>query len=1188
MKNLKKIMSTVLALLMVLSLFAEVNTSTVKASTLNSGKMNSAGSVNWKITSDGVLTITGTGKPDSYSNATEVPWYSYMSQISSVQIDAASNEITSMAYWFEGAYNLVSINRFPTSLISLRQTFKDCVKITSVPEIPSTVTTVRNAFYGCTALNKFPELPKNITDYTGAFRNCKALTFVYVNLTDAATAAKTMLKGCENADVFLVFSNTKNLKASETTEMIEGTATAERRNIVAFYTGDTTKAQVKNYLGSYNNKVGVAGYMSQKYIDYKSQCGYAYSATNFGLYLKGKSFNTTSTLSDFKYKTNVKTLKVGAGITDIKDSSFSGYSALETVMFNSDISKIGAKAFYGCSKMTSISINGTKTIGASAFANCSSLGSLFIPETITEIGENAFKGTSSNFYLVCTDKNGLTIEYAENHGLKCKYPKSLNVEYRGNVVEGCPLDENEFGKIQLVYSDGSSLDLSYEDIAIEEYEIVPGTNEIIASYGEFETVFEVTGLEKTVISLEAEYNREDFIEIEGGKINPDALTVKASYDNGTEGYLEYGGMSNDPNALKGAGYYNFDDYELMIGNNNEVTIRVNVSDSLTATKSIKINIPARKKKITGLSAQYIGGAIVEGMGINPENICVYATFDNASREEILFSGEYNTYGTDIDTDYNIIDKTVEHTLVYEVSDEYTYTIDAYEILRNSNNLITVWCDSCSASINVQGIAKSVSGIVAEYNGTIPEEGDLDISKLTLNIKYNNGETEELEDYDNLTISETYIIGIGDNNIEIGYKDPETGKRYSTTVYVEGTKKIPVAIEDAQMRRTDIVEGEKLNGQEINVTVLYNNEKTYDHVIAYEGNEIAKEGENILKFKFEGLEGTASFKAIEFIPNIVTANDTEVPASLVKDDTLMLKVTSKTPSVLEGKVVGWESSDEKVLTVSDTGKVTAVSFGTAKIKATVNGKTVSCTIKVIIPAKSISINKANAQIVEGQTLNLSTAIEPSNSTDTITWSSSNDKIARVSNKGVVTAMGSGKAIITVTTLSGKTATCKVTVLKEANKISLNKKSAEIIKGKSVKLKYTLPKNTASKKISWISSNSKIVKVDKKGKVTAVKAGTAYVLVTTASGATAKCKIVVKNIATSISLNKKEVTLKLGKNTTLKYSVPKNTIANGIKWSTSNKKVAYINNGKITGVGIGKAVITVKMSNGKKASCTVTVR
>ena len=82
------------------------------------------------------------------------------------------------------------------------------------------------------------------------------------------------------------------------------------------------------------------------------------------------------------------------------------------------VRSIGAVAFGGCTKLTSVTIsNGVIEIGSWAFANCRRLTSLIIPDSVTSIGRNAFEGcsglTSVTFdgFDKSTTKSMITIDY---------------------------------------------------------------------------------------------------------------------------------------------------------------------------------------------------------------------------------------------------------------------------------------------------------------------------------------------------------------------------------------------------------------------------------------------------------------------------------------------------------------------------------------------------------------------------------------------------------------------------------------------------------------------------------------------------------------------------------------------------------------------------------------------------------
>ena len=101
-------------------------------------------------------------------------------------------------------------------------------------------------------------------------------------------------------------------------------------------------------------------------------------------------------------------------------------------------------------------------------------------------------------------------------------------------------------------------------------------------------------------------------------------------------------------------------------------------------------------------------------------------------------------------------------------------------------------------------------------------------------------------------------------------------------------------------------------------------------------------------------------------------------------------------------------------------------------------------------------------------------------------------------------------------SNKYSTCKVTVKQPVTSVKLNKKTVTLkVKGsakqKTTTLRATVsPKNANNKDVKWTSTKTKIATVNSKGKVTAKKKGTCYVIATAKDGSkkSAKCKIVVK--------------------------------------------------------------------------------
>lgn len=87
---------------------------------------------------------------------------------------------------------------------------------------------------------------------------------------------------------------------------------------------------------------------------------------------------------------------------------------------------------------------------------------------------------------------------------------------------------------------------------------------------------------------------------------------------------------------------------------------------------------------------------------------------------------------------------------------------------------------------------------------------------------------------------------------------------------------------------------------------------------------------------------------------------------------------------------------------------------------------------VVAVTSVTVSSKTLNLEVGQTRTLTATVTPDNATDkTVTWTSSNDKVATVVD-GTVAAVGEGTATITATAANGKKDTCKVTVKVPAHK------------------------------------------------------------------------------------------------------------------------------------------------------------
>ena len=242
---------------------------------------------------------------------------------------------------------------------------------------------------------------------------------------------------------------------------------------------------------------------------------------------------------------------------------------------------------------------------------------------------------------------------------------------------------------------------------------------------------------------------------------------------------------------------------------------------------------------------------------------------------------------------------------------------------------------------------------------------------------------------------------------------------------------------------------------------------------------------------------------------------QTAVELAEGGEVTLTATVK-PDDATNKNVSWSSSNSSVASVTD-GVVTAVKAGNATItvKTDDGNKTATCNVTVVaeeISVTSVSLDQTAVELAEGGEVTLTATVKPDDATNkNVSWTSSNESVATVDN-GKITAVKAGNATITVKTDDGnKTATCNVTVVAEeisVTSVSLDQTAVELAEGGEVTLTATVkPDDATNKNVSWTSSNESVATVDN-GKITAVKAGSSIITVTTEDGnKSAICEVTV---------------------------------------------------------------------------------
>lgn len=216
---------------------------------------------------------------------------------------------------------------------------------------------------------------------------------------------------------------------------------------------------------------------------------------------------------------------------------------------------------------------------------------------------------------------------------------------------------------------------------------------------------------------------------------------------------------------------------------------------------------------------------------------------------------------------------------------------------------------------------------------------------------------------------------------------------------------------------------------------------------------------------------------------------------------------------------------------------------------------------------------------------------------ITWKSSDDNIAKIDSGGNITAQNPGKATLTAMLYSQKkSATATLSVRQPVTGIFMPTSTITLYTGGEGRLLQTeiFPKNATNQNITWKSKNTKIARVDENGRVKPVGVGMTEITATMEDGGfEAKCFVNVVNsyvdVQTLSVKNTDAMTIKVGDSVNAIVTVsPSNVRNKTLKWSSDDTKIATVSQaGRIRGVSVGTANITVETTNGKKQTFTVNV-
>lgn len=412
--------------------------------------------------------------------------------------------------------------------------------------------------------------------------------------------------------------------------------------------------------------------------------------------------------------------------------------------------------------------------------------------------------------------------------------------------------------------------------------------------------------------------------------------------------------------------------------------------------------------------------------------------------------------------------------------------------------------------------------------------------FTVEIKSPDGKTTTKTDDDKDGI--IYLSGIASGKYTVTMKTLEGYDRYSISTTSES-----VTVKDTiEYKKVDVSDEVKTEA-EVNVAI-----------------EDTKKEETVVESQL-----TDTVEWVESTKKESNSSYTEVKKSDIPDPATLAKAMS--PSNV------FKASRSLLLTNEGTG-------GTPSQTVTGNENP-----QEPEKTKKLSLSATSASVKVGESTTLT--ITQENISD-LSVSLSNSSVASVKRDGdklTITGQTVGETNLEVKG-DGLTAACKITVTKDAVKVSLDQTSLTVAKGKKATLKATVEHATDTS-VTWATSDSSVATVSDSGEVTGVKAGKATITATSKEDGNAKaaCEVTVKE-GLVVSLDQTTATVVRGKTLTLKATVSNFNSDSGVTWSSSDKNIATVTDaGVVTGVKAGKIIITVacKEDGNVKATCEVTV-
>ena len=870
----------------------------------------------------------------------------------------------------------------------------------------------------------------------------------------------------------------------------------------------------------------------------------------------------------------------GHEVVAIGDGAFKNRTDLKTVMIPDSVTKISGMAFYGCSGLGNVTLSkNLKSLGSSTFGNCDGLTQIEIPKSLERAGDDYFASYAPGAFSGCKNlkhisfEEGIT-EIAYKLFSNCTGLEEITIPDTVTTIKGNAFYEcSNLSKVKL--SENLTVieaDAFQECNSLQNIELPEGLSEIkdrafyqCSNLKEIKIPDSVTKIEgsafyecKKLQNVTLSKNLESLGSSTFG--NCDGLTqieIPKSLERAGDDYF----ASYAPGAFSGC--KNLKNVSFEAGT---TVIAYKLFSNCTGLE--KITIPDTVTTIKGYAFYECSNLKEIQIGNGLKEIGDSVFYECTSLQKVLFPDTVNSMGTSIF--YNCINLSEVHlpNIRQNIMANTFYNCKKLTTINFPSTLTTIedsafsGCESLPEAILPSGVEKIESNAFENCKSlkkaVVPDTvssiggsafyGCEALTDITLGSK--------LKKID----SQTFYGCAALPSIMIPYSVTAIGD----SAFVNCTKLTQITVPR-------------------NTTSIASNAFSYPKKMTMYGPSGCY------------AQTYANGKGIKYVAQDIHATSIRLDITNKMAeyyDEFQLTATIAPQNFTDA--VTWTSSNEDVVTVSDTGYVEVCGVGTAVITVTAGNVKAACTVTVPQLIDWIEFDEDEIELKSGETYQLRPDISPSNATNKkLKYTSSDTKVAEVSASGLVTAKSEGEARIRAAATDGSDeyAVCYVTVTGKAKVtgITLNQTSATLGRGKKLALKAAIsPSYASNKKVVWKSANTKVATVDGSGNVTAKAPGRTKITVTSAENSSyqASCTVTVPyNITYKLNKGKNNASnpsTYYGKKITLKNPSRKGYTFAGwytdakfkkkIKTIESSAKCDYTLYAKWTKVNVAKVSIT----------------